>query len=185
MCTSGSRHHWNAHGPWHSAWEPTWPFAKVPHILPFYPMDRIWAYFHPRNSGFWDTGRFSKLPYLGVKLGHWPKCQKLHKPGIPNFYPQGAKLSLFLLHRQRFPRYGPIFKIDIIWHETCLSVIVPEVAHIPSFYQREQNWAYFCSIGSGCRDKRRLLKLPYLGMKLGHWPKCQKSHQYPLSTPRG
>ncbi len=34
-----------AHGPWRSAWEPTWPLAKVPHILLFYPRGRKWAYF--------------------------------------------------------------------------------------------------------------------------------------------
>ena len=32
---------------------------------------------------------------------------------------------------------------------------------------------------------RLIFKLPYLGMKLGHWPKCQKLHIYPLSTPGG
>ncbi len=31
----------------------------------------------------------------------------------------------------------------------------------------------------------RFSKLPYLRMKLGHWPKCQKLHIYPLSPPRG
>ena len=30
------------------------------------------------DSGFRDTDRFSKLPYLGIKLGHWPMCQMLH-----------------------------------------------------------------------------------------------------------
>ncbi len=45
-----------------------------------------------------------------------------------------------------------------------------------------QNWAYFCSMGSGFRDMDRFSKLPYVGMKLGHLPKFQRLHIYPLST---
>ncbi len=45
-----------------------------------------------------------------------------------------------------------------------------------------RNLAYFRSMGSGFRDMGRFLKLPYLGMTLGHWPKL---HIYPLSTPGG
>ncbi len=41
-------------------------------------MGRNWAYFHPKSSGFWYRGQFSKLPYMGMKLGHWPKCQRLY-----------------------------------------------------------------------------------------------------------
>ena len=54
-------------GPWRSAWEATWPFAKVPevaHILHFYLRGRSWAYFHSMSSSFRETWRFSKLPYL-------------------------------------------------------------------------------------------------------------------------
>ncbi len=36
------------------------------------------AYFHSMGSGFRDTGRFSKLPYLNMKLSKWPKFLKLH-----------------------------------------------------------------------------------------------------------
>ncbi len=43
------------------------------------PRGRNWAYFWSMGSGSRDTGRFSKLPYLGMKLnGHWPQFQKLH-----------------------------------------------------------------------------------------------------------
>ncbi len=68
-----------AHRPWHSSWEPTWPFAKVPHTQ--YSLSNPWVKielsFTLAAAGFWETGRFSKLPYLGMKLGHWPKCHKL------------------------------------------------------------------------------------------------------------
>ncbi len=50
------------------------------------------------GSGFQDTGRFSHLPKFGMKLGHWPKFQKLHihslsTPGSRNwlyFRPTGS-----------------------------------------------------------------------------------------------
>ncbi len=53
---------------------------------------RNWAHFCSTYSGFWDTGRFSKLPYLGMKLVHWPRLQKLHTYSLnylrgPNFAP--------------------------------------------------------------------------------------------------
>ena len=57
-------------------------------------------------------GPISKLPYLGMKLCHWPKCKKLH------IYPLstrgGEKLSLFSLYGQWFPRYGLIFKLPYL-----------------------------------------------------------------------
>ncbi len=48
-----------------------------------------------------------------------------------------------------------------------------------------QNGAYFCSIGSVFRDTGRFSKLPYLGIKLGHWPKFQNFHIYSPSTTGG
>ena len=51
----------------------SWQVDKVPkvaHILST-PGSRNWAYFHSMGSGFRDTGPFSKLPYLGMKLGKW------------------------------------------------------------------------------------------------------------------
>ena len=92
--------------------------------------------FFPGKSRFpgksLNTGRFSKLPYLGMKLCHWPKCQKLHI--YPLSTPGRSKLSLFYLYGQRFPRYGPIFKITILRYESWQGAKVPEVAQIASFY---------------------------------------------------
>ena len=148
------------------------------------------------GSGFRDIGRYSKLPYLGMQLGHWPKCQKLHilyslstlggqnwpyffstgsgfrdtgrfsVAHIASMYPKRLRFSLFLLYRQQFPRYSLIFKIATFGHE----------------YWPLAKLSYFCSTGSSFQDTGRLLKLPYLGMKLGHWPKF---HILPLCTPRG
>ena len=94
----------------------TWPLAKVPevsYILPFYLKGSTGTYFRSTDSGFRDTCRFSKLQYLSMKLGLWPKFQKLL---IRSFYLQGSKLSSFSLYGQRFRRNRPIFKIAIFGH---------------------------------------------------------------------
>ena len=51
----------------------TWPLAKVPEVVHtvYSLFTPNWAYFHSTGSGFWDTGLFSNLPYLGTKLGHY------------------------------------------------------------------------------------------------------------------
>ncbi len=60
------------------------PLAKVPevaHILSFSFCPQgveIEPYFRSMGSGFRDICRFSTLPYLGMKFGHWQKFQKLH-----------------------------------------------------------------------------------------------------------
>ncbi len=58
-----------------------WPKLQKLHIHPLStPWGRgrggwclNWAYFHSMGNGFGDKGWFSKLPYLGMKRGHWPK----------------------------------------------------------------------------------------------------------------
>ncbi len=71
------------------------------------------------------------------------------------------------------------------------ALLETQLGHLPKFHiyslstSGGQNWAYFCSTGRGFRITGRFSKLPYLGMKLGHWPKWQKLHiyfvKYPLS----
>ena len=61
-----------------------------------------------------------------MKLVKWPKFQKLHTYSLST--PGGAKLRLFLLYRQRIPRYATIFKIAIFGHEKWKVAKVPEVA---------------------------------------------------------
>ncbi len=72
---------------------------------------------------------------------------------IPSFYPRELKLTLFLLYGQRFPRYGPIFKIAIFGHETWPLAKVPEVAHnsILPFYPRESKLSLFLLYGPQLR----------------------------------
>ena len=83
-----------AHGSWCPAWEPTWPLAKVPklaHTLSFYPgVGEELSLFSLHGQHFADKGRFSKLLYLGMKLGYWSKFQMLHieflsTPGCRNW----------------------------------------------------------------------------------------------------
>ena len=124
----------------------TWPLAKVPEVahtgytLFSTPWGRNWAYFRSMGSGFRDTDGFSKFAFKGMTLSYWPQFQKSRI--FPPSTPWGSKLSLFLLYRQRFPRYKPIFKIAILifWHETWPSTKVPEVAHI-LFTPEDRNWA--------------------------------------------
>ena len=107
-----------------------WPKFQKLHIYCFSnPSIRSRAYFHSTSSGFQNMGRFWKLPYLGMKLGHWREFQNV---AHMSFYPRESKFSLFSLYGQRFPRYRQIFKISIFGHETWPLVKVPEVAHIYS-----------------------------------------------------
>ena len=83
-------------------------------------VSEIWAYFQNCLSGiaygpsftpgvwnwsagigFWDTGLFLKLPYLGMKSGNLKKLDKLHMD--LSFYPSGSKLSLFSIEGRQFP----------------------------------------------------------------------------------
>ncbi len=71
----------------------------------------------------------------------------LQKTTWPKFHiyslSRGSKLSLLLLDRQWFPRYGPIFKIAIFGHETWPLAKVPAVAHIASFYPKGSKLSLF------------------------------------------
>ena len=77
-----------------------------------------------------------------------------------------------------------IFKIAIFGPWPWPLAKVPEVAHIPSFYPTGfWKFSLFSLYGQQFLRYWPIFKLPYLGMKLGHWPKFQKLHIYPLSTP--
>ncbi len=97
---------------------------------------------------------------------------------IPSFYPRGSKMRLFLLYGNPIPRYRQTFKVPICGHETWQMAKVP---HIISFYPKGSKLSLFLLF----RDTGQFSKLPYLGMKLGKWPKFLKLHIYPLSTPGG
>ncbi len=77
------------------------------------------------------------------------------------------------------------FKIAIFGHETWRFAKIPKVAHILSFYPWGSKLSLFSLYGQRFPRYRPISKLPYLGMKLGHWPKFPKLHIYSLSTPGG
>ncbi len=137
------------------------------------PRGQNWAYLHPRSSGFRDTGRFSKLPFWGMKVGHWPKFQKLH---IYFFLPQGGEIKLVLPLRAAVLEIRADFRNCHIWAWNSPISQVPEVAIHSLSTPWGRNWAYFGSTGSGFRDTGWFSKLPYLGMKVGKWPKFKKLH---------
>ena len=68
------------------------------------PGGQNWAYFCSASSSFRDTGRFSKFPYLGRKLGHYQNIESSEVGHILPFYPGGVKLRIFLLYGQWFLR---------------------------------------------------------------------------------
>ena len=165
-----------AHGPWHSAWDPTRPLTKVPevpHTLSFYyprALGSKLSYFYSTGNCFRDTGRVSEL-LTGFQNWHiwaWNLAmgQSARYCTYTLFLPKGSKLRLFSLYGQRFSRYGMIFKIAIFGHETWQLARVPEVAHILSLYPRGQNWAYFRSTGSGFRDMGWFSRLPFWAWNL-------------------
>ncbi len=111
----------------HESFDHKWQKFEKLHILLFStPKCQSWAYIRSSSSGFWHRGWYSKLSYLGMKLVHCLKVQKLH---IYSFYSRGLKLSFFPLYGERFLRYGVIFKIAIFRHETWPMTKFPEVTH--------------------------------------------------------
>ncbi len=146
--------------------------SKVAHILRTSKLSN----FRSMGSIFWDNDRFSKLPYLAVKRGHWPKFQKWHIYALSN--PGARNWAYSHSTGSGFPRYSPVFKIFTFGHEFQkfhkYSLSIP----------RGWNWTYFCSTGSGFRDTGQFSNMPYLGMKLGKWPKFQKLSIYSLYYPR-
>ena len=82
-----------------------------------------WVYFWSMGSSFRHTGRVSKLPYLGMKLGHWPSRSSTCAP----FLPQGVEIKLIFTLRAAV---SEIFKTVIFGYETWPLAKVPEVAHV-------------------------------------------------------
>ncbi len=142
-------------------------------------MGQNWDYFCSTGSGFRDTGRFSKLPYLGMKLGHWPKFQKLHIHVYPVSTPGGEIEFIFALRAAVCEIWADFQNCRTwAWNLAITQNSKSCIYHLSSSWGR--NWAYFRSTGSGFQDTGRFSKLPYLGMKL----KCHKLYIYILNYPR-
>ncbi len=65
-------------------WAWNWPSFRSCIYTLSTPWGRNWAYFRSTDSGFWDTGQVSKLPYLGIKL-----CQSSRSCTYTLFLPRG------------------------------------------------------------------------------------------------
>ncbi len=99
---------------------------------------------------FWDTGGFLNLPYLSMKLTHWPKFQKLK---IYSFsVPWGRNWAYFCSTSRGFWDTDRFSKLPYLgmklghWPKS-------QKLHIYSLSApRDRNWAYFRSTGSGFWD---------------------------------
>ena len=114
----------------------TWPLAKLQKLYInslSTPRGRNWAYFYSTGSIFWDMRSFSKLPYLGMKLGHWQNFQKCT---YTLFYPMGVKIEL-------------IFTLRVAVSEICAD---SENCHI---------WAWNLAIVQNSRSCTYTLILPH------------------------
>ncbi len=113
-----------------------------------------------------------KLVYLvGIKLGHWPQCQKLHI--YPISTPRGQNWAYFCFTGSGF-RDMLWFQIAILGHEICMAIGQSSRSCTCTLFLSRgegggRNLAYFRSTDSSFRDTGQFSKLPYLGMKLGHW----------------
>ncbi len=140
MVTGGIERKQEAYGPWRSAWGPTWPFATVPHILRFQGV-KIELIFFSTGSPFGDMGRFSKLPYLGMKLSNWTKCQTLHI--YPLSTPRGRNSACFSSTGSVFRDTGWFSKLPYLGMKLDHWPKCQKFAHILPFYPRGSKLSLF------------------------------------------
>ncbi len=122
-----------------------------------------------------------KLPYLGMKINHWQKFQKLH---TCTFLPQGAKWSLFSFRRQPFSRYGWIFQNFHIWAWNLEFEEGPTVAYVLSFYYRWSKLSLFSLYWQPFSGYGPIVTCFPTWVKTRIWRKFPKLQTHPLSTPR-
>ncbi len=89
-----------------------WPrFQKLHIYVLSTPRGRTWTYFRSTGSRFWDTGQFSNLPYLGMKLGHWRPRSCTYTP----FLSQGIEIELIFALRAAVSEIWANFQNCHIW----------------------------------------------------------------------
>ncbi len=90
-----------------------WPKCQKLHIYPLStPGCRILPYFFSTGSGFRDTDHFSKLSYLGMKLGNWPNSRSCT---YNLFLPQGVEIKLIFALRPAEDHRSEQDKTSQIW----------------------------------------------------------------------
>ncbi len=80
--------------------------------------------FRSVGSGFWDTGWFSILPYLGVKIGHYQKFQKLY------ILPCTNPIFLTTYHSGIFLTYFSCFQTQVQFFQRCTRHTLRQVHRI-------------------------------------------------------
>ncbi len=108
----------------------TWPLANVPevaHIFSFHVVE-MKLIFALRATGSEIKANF----FLNFHIWAWHfatgKVPEVAHTCVLSFYPKGSKWGIFSLYGQRFPRYGPIFKIALFRYETWPLTKDSEVA---------------------------------------------------------
>ncbi len=158
------------------------PFAKL-HILvhSFYLKGLKLSFFSLYGQPFL---RYRPIFKIGI-FGHetWPLEKVPEVAHTLSFYPTGRNWAYFHSTASGFRDIDRFFfKIAIFEHKTWQLAKVPKFQIHPFSTQGVQNLAHFRSMGSGLRDINHFSKLPYLGMKFGHWQKFQKLYMYSLSN---
>ena len=127
-----------------------------------------WAYFRSIGCTFWDSGSFSQLPYLGMKLGKYQSSRSctcilfLARGGV------GWNLGYFCSPSSGFWYTGQCSKLPHLGMKLGKCPKFQKLHIYPLSTTGGRNWAYFRSMDCGFQDMDRFSKLPYLGMKLGH-----------------
>ena len=168
-----------AHGPWYSAWEPTWPLTMInwqkfqklyTFALSFYRHDRwglIKLIFTPQAAVSEIQPDFQIRHIWEWNLAIGKNSRNAH---TFSFYLVGEIELIFTL-------WAAVSKI-LADFQNCHTSIGMNYLAIGQFSSRSctyshstpgcQNWTYFHSMGSSFQDMGRFSKLPYLGMKLGN-----------------
>ncbi len=111
--------------------------------------------------------------YLGMKLGHWPKFQKLQI--YPLSTTRGRNWAYIRSTGSGFQDTGLFSKLPYLGMKLGHWPKFQNL-HIPSFYPIGLKLSLFSFYGQRFPRYGTIFKIGILGMKLGHCPKFQNLH---------
>ncbi len=120
----------------------------------FVPQASKWTCFRYKDKCSRDTGQYSKLEYLGMKVGSWQTFQKLYFLSS-HCQPSMSKLNLFSPHGQR----ADFQKMRYLGVKLGLWRKFQKMHIFIYLYAGVRNVAYFCSTGGNFRDTGGFSKL--------------------------
>ena len=128
----------------------TWNLKKVPEVAygpSFYTSRSTLSIFsYISGSNFWDTGRFSKLLYWGMKCGIWKKFQKLLMDSLSTLGGQNIAFFFFALQASVSEIRADFQNCHIwVWN----LKFEKSGRSCPLSTTGGQNWGYFRSMDSG------------------------------------